>query len=185
MNISPLRQTQGSACVALVMLLLGCHVPQEVIVETKNGKTVRHNDFTIMDSSIVLPHLWIDVKSPDGNYQIYQDSTVLPLSRIDAVTLSKTDATSSEKALGAFAGGIAGVALGAWAGSSDGFGPTGGIMTGGNQPFVSVMGGAIGVCVGVCLGIYVAERVNVSTMHFNPAVPAEMDSMRVYSQYRE
>ena len=182
-SIQLLRDT---LCATLTALLLGCSVSQEVIIRHSDGKTSIRNTFIVTDSTIVLPALVVDVKTPDGSYQRQIDTIVLLFSQVKDVTVTLPDATSSDRTLGGVVGFVAGGALGVWAGSSAGFGAkSGGIFSpnGFSNVYSSIAGGGIGAFLGACLGPYIVDKLNLKTIRLDPATPSQRDSLRLFAEH--
>jgi hypothetical protein len=181
----PTKLHRDALCATLTALLLGCSASQEVIIRHSDGKTSTRKSFLVTDSTIILPAVVIDVKTPDASYERHIDTIVLMFSQVKDVTVTLPDVTSSDRTLGGVVGFVAGAALGAWAGSDAGFGPKKEGIGPSPAYETAVACGVVGGCLGACLGPYIVDKLNLTTICLDPAIPSQRDSLKLFAEHGE
>ncbi len=181
---TPARSPRLTSCAILAMSFLGCSVPQEVTVEYRDGRTSTHKSFLVRDSAIILAEGVIEVKDRYGSYEMPVNATVLPFSQVKALTLTFSDANPFYRTSAGFVGGLAGVVIGAWAGTQlggsrqglEGLGP--GLLSG-------LIGAAVGGLVGSSSCRYIVDKLSVRTIRLDPATQSLRDSLIIGTEHRE
>lgn len=159
-----------SLCASLILFSFGCSASQEIIIHLNDDKLVTGKSFTVTDSSVVLPPIQIPIHIYGGYYREKMDRQY-SFSQVKQLTLIVPDASSTAR----FLGGAAGFVLGAWAGSAQGFGPSGGDL------IPAALGtSVIGAVLGACVGPYVVDELYLKKMNFDPNIQSQRDSLKVY-----
>ncbi len=163
----------------LVMLFLGCSVPEEVTVEYRDGRISTHKSFLVRDSTIILPEGVVEVKDPYGSYEMPVKASVVPCSQVKVLTYTIFEGNPFYRSAAGIAGGLAGAVIGAWAGNQIIGRSRQGLEDLGPGFLRVTIGAAVGATVGYSSCRYIVDRLGTKTLHLDFAIPSQRDSLGI------
>lgn len=183
----PTRSQHIPCFAVLAVLLLGCGASQEVIIWHDREMTSTGETFMVTDGSIVMFTDLVTSRST-SELQFYvrrTDTTVLPFWRVTDVTVTRPEPTFAARLIGTVGGTCVGLALGMFLGTDAGLGPKRHAEYVPPALYTAAAGGLAGAILGGFAGYYCADYWSSETIHLDPAIPSQRDSLQIYAEHAE